>query len=123
MIADLIARIKSNCPSVKTVTGPVTEAVLERLDLPTVFVYPTADSMGREFGSVALVQSRFSVEIISELPTLQRVKSEIRAALSEFNPLDARTPLRFTSGRLEKIDGSRLTWIDIWECATCLTGA
>lgn len=121
MIDAIIARLATECGSLKTVSGPVADGALDRSGLPAAIVYPTADAPGAEMGGATLVTARIAVELIVErLDALETARAEIRAALDGFKPSGAVTPLRFGGGRLDKIDGARMTWIDSWECSTCL---
>lgn len=120
MIDAVIAQLKSNCPSLKKITGPVADDVLERADLPTAIIYPTADALGGEYSGATMLKSRIAVEILSELPALETAKREIRTALNGFKPAGVATPFSFGGGRLEKIDGARLAWVDSWDYKTCL---
>lgn len=121
MIDAIISEISTECDSLKTVSGPVADGVLDRAGLPAAIVYPTADALGSEMGASTLLVSRIAVELIAETnAALETARAEIRAALSGFQPDGAVTPLRFGGGRLDKIDGARLIWVDAWECKTCL---
>lgn len=121
MINSIISKLTASADAIASVSGPVAISAVDRDDYPAAIVYPVSDAPDvSSIGPYSLMRSRVAVEISADgLDSLNSAKASARQALFGFKPTGAVTVLALASGQMKSIDGSRVIWVDTWECKTC----
>jgi len=111
MIADIIDRLKTQCPEfVSRVEGPSEVGALERTAYPIAIVYPVADAMDASASYLTATRS-YTINItVNDWTTLETLIASVIAALDDFKPEGAVTSCSIDSGKLTGIQGVLLQW-------------
>jgi hypothetical protein len=138
MLAEIVARLQAQAPSLVAIEGAAAYAVLKTAPplhrLPSAFVVPLAEEAGENrlatgiaqrvvagYGVVLIVPGdradRVGAAPSIELETLRR---ETHAALLGWQPSAATEPFLFVGGELLRFQGDALWWQDSFSTAYAL---
>lgn len=121
MIADIIARLKAQCPLFAArVEGPTNTGALERTAYPLAIVYPLCGVPGESFSTADTVRREYSVEITATADNLEAALSACIAAMNRFQPTGCLTPFAYTGDKTTKIEGELLQITVSFMATMCL---
>ncbi len=121
MIADMISRLKTQCPALGSrVEGPTEVGALERTVYPIAIVYPVSDAMDASASYLSATRS-YTVQLtVSDWTTLEPLIASVAAALNGYKPDGAITPCSLSSGKLTGIQGAVVQWAMQIQHRVCL---
>lgn len=131
----IVARLKTELSALRSVgaSADLDAAIEGAVAMPAAFVLPLAESaqdmamtgqtgarIRQAFGVLHVVSNRRDAQGGQALDDLKAHRLALRAALVGWVPVEADgEPVRFTAGRLLRLDGDgRLWWMDEFELTT-----
>lgn len=123
-LVDVQARLKDECPQLKSVLLALSAATQK--SYPSVYLFPVAESARPNEqwpNHEQLVVARFAVEIMVKQAAeaasggpaqedLEDLRDAIKAALKNWPPETTYTPIDFVAGRLVDFSAGLTTWRD-----------
>jgi hypothetical protein len=123
LLAPIVSRLQSSCPSLRQVINALSAAV--PTSYPSAYVLPLAERMVEDTLSLSLrvYEARFGIEImarnVAQAATggdagidLEAVREEILAALVGYAPGNGYTSVVHVSGRLLSFEAGLAVWRD-----------
>lgn len=121
MIADLIDRLRIECPELAAVDDPTRINPLEMDAYPVATVHLANAIPGDAMMGAAMETRRYEVRITaSSNDQFEDARKSICRALDGYRPAGAAKPCTFVGGEVLQISGPYIQWRDLWQFATCL---